>query len=216
MPVQTKEELLEAMHKNHINFPDREHLIEPYASGPEVDANFVLVDGRIMFSEINDDFPSGADMSQSPSFTETFTIMPSGLPPSELTLLKSHRMSYEMLGRAMDLIERPLPDSQEPSVFLVEINPRTPGHQESFAVEYTYGIDYYALYTLLALGQLPESFGKGNIPDPALNALERLRCPLPEMIQYPTNIAFVPVSRGGTFAGAMLIPTPLLAHIPHY
>lgn len=242
--VQTEQELLEAMHKNHTNFPYREQLIEPYILGPEVDANFVLVDGSVVFSEINDDFPSGADLgadlSQSPSFAETSTIMPSGLPTSELALLKSKlverlksqglktgmfhvearvqhsRMAYEMKGQAMDLSERPLLDSQEPNVFLIEINPRTPGHQESFAVEYTYGIDYYALYTLLALRHLPDSSSNGHVPDPALSALETLTYPLPDVIQYPTNIVFVPVSRGGTFAGARPIPTSLLARIPHY
>ncbi|PYH44433.1 glutathione synthetase ATP-binding domain-like protein [Aspergillus saccharolyticus JOP 1030-1] len=218
--VQTEQELLAAMDKNHANFPDREQLIEPYISGPEVDANLVLVDGGIVFSEINDDFPSGADLevgadrSQSPSFAETATIMPSALPPSELALLESElveRLRSVGLQTGMFHIEA------RPSIFLIEINPRTPGHQESFAVEYTYGIDYYALYTLLALREVPDGSSHGPIPDPAaLQALKTLSCPLPEVIQYPTTIVFIPVSRGGTFAGAAPIPASLSPYIPHY
>lgn len=32
-------------------------LIEPYVDGPKFDANFVLCDGQVLFSEVSDDFP---------------------------------------------------------------------------------------------------------------------------------------------------------------
>lgn len=36
-------------------------LVEEYISGPDVDANFVLLDGQLCFCEITDDFPCQAD-----------------------------------------------------------------------------------------------------------------------------------------------------------
>jgi hypothetical protein len=61
-------------------------LIEPYADGPELDANLVLRDGRLLYSEIVDDFPSPADLvgkSTGALFTETQTAVPSKLPKNE-------------------------------------------------------------------------------------------------------------------------------------
>lgn len=37
-------------------------LVERYCDGPEVDVNMIFVDGEVLFSEICDDFPKGADM----------------------------------------------------------------------------------------------------------------------------------------------------------
>ncbi|KAF4628897.1 hypothetical protein G7Y89_g9250 [Cudoniella acicularis] len=61
-------------------------LVEPYADGPEVDANLVLRDGRLLYSEIVDDFPSPAELvgkSTGALFTETQTAVPSKLPKNE-------------------------------------------------------------------------------------------------------------------------------------
>lgn len=76
-------------------------VIETYVDGPEVDANMVLVDGKIVFFEVNDDFPSAGDGESSdtgarvPNFVETSNMLPSRLPSTELEALqqKLHELS---------------------------------------------------------------------------------------------------------------------------
>ncbi|OAP62561.1 hypothetical protein AYL99_01788 [Fonsecaea erecta] len=61
-------------------------LVEPYVDGPEVDCNLVLLNGRILYSEVVDDFPCQADVAQDPSdklFAETEAVVPSRLPAFE-------------------------------------------------------------------------------------------------------------------------------------
>lgn len=241
-----------AVQKIREKFPGKNFLIEPYESGPEVDANFVLLDGEIIFNETNDDFPSSAEIphaSPSASFAEMSTIMPSILPESELSLLKSSlsghlanlgcrsgvfhvearvknsRKSYKTTDKGLELMHWQSEGARypDPSVFLIEINARTPGHQESFAVEFTYGIDYYALYMLLAI--LPPSLarspnqphiGNERVFNSELARLHVLSHAFPAHIQYPTNIVFIPVTRGGTFVSAKPLPQTLMEFIPNF
>jgi biotin carboxylase len=270
--VSSEAALFHIVQRNQEKFPGKLILVEPYISGPEVDANFVLFDGKVLFSEINDDFPSSADIpdlsrvpSDSPSgsasptsltssassssFAETSTIMPSILPDAEIDLLKSSlsetllklgfrngvfhvearvkdsRKRYEAKDNGLELVDcGPIEgDVQKPSVFLIEINVRTPGHQEAYAVEYTYGVDYYALYTLLAL--FPESFESAEdhlqrasrtgfkVETAILDALSQ---PFPAHIQRPSHLVFIPVTRGGTFMSAKPLPPSLMEYIPHH
>jgi hypothetical protein len=62
-------------------------LVEPYVNGPEVDVNLVLRDGRLLYAEVVDDFPSPAELvSQSATgelFIETQAVAPSKLPRHE-------------------------------------------------------------------------------------------------------------------------------------
>jgi carbamoylphosphate synthase large subunit len=56
-----------AKHGTHI-------VIETYLDGPEVDANFVLQDGKILFYELVDDFPCTSEREDLPgqeNFLET-------------------------------------------------------------------------------------------------------------------------------------------------
>ncbi|PNH47529.1 hypothetical protein VD0004_g735 [Verticillium dahliae] len=65
-------------------------VVEDYVEGPEVDANLVLRDGRLLFAEVVDDFPCSADTSSSSqggTFNETQTHTPSGLPKNEQALV---------------------------------------------------------------------------------------------------------------------------------
>lgn len=39
-------------------------LIEPYVDGPEVDVNLILRDGRLLYGEVVDDFPSPAELTE--------------------------------------------------------------------------------------------------------------------------------------------------------
>ena len=250
--VPREADLEATVEKLQEKFPGKKFLIEPYVTGPEVDANFVLLDGQILFNETNDDFPSSAETpcaSPSPSFAEMSTIMPSDLPQSELSLLRSSllgnlanlgcrngvfhiearvkdsRKRYQMTDQRLELMDWQSDAAchPDPSVFLIEINARTPGHQESFAVEFTYGIDYYALYMLLAT--LPSSLasrsddthtGDERDFESELARLHALSQPFPAHIQYPTHIVFIPVTRGGTFVSTKPLPQSLMDFIPHY
>ncbi|KAF2967752.1 hypothetical protein GQX73_g5830 [Xylaria multiplex] len=75
-------------------------LVERYCEGPEVDVNMVFVDGEVLFSEICDDFPKGADVGDGATdtkavapdhrrnFQETNMVFPSALPEDELQALQ--------------------------------------------------------------------------------------------------------------------------------
>ncbi|OQE17867.1 hypothetical protein PENSTE_c019G06157 [Penicillium steckii] len=105
--VATKKELLAAVKKvakyaaysrNEPNPEDPQWqtnvLIEEYCDGPEVDCNFVLWEGQILFFQAIDNFPCAGDavtedMQTTENFKETQLLFPSALPPSELNILKS-------------------------------------------------------------------------------------------------------------------------------
>ncbi|KAK6207773.1 Carnosine synthase 1 [Colletotrichum tabaci] len=80
----------------HANSPNRSTsvVVEPYIDGPEVDANFVILNGEILFFDITDDFPSTADSSSSnetendANFMETLMVVPSGLPLNEKEMMR--------------------------------------------------------------------------------------------------------------------------------
>ncbi|KAE9363951.1 glutathione synthetase ATP-binding domain-like protein [Stipitochalara longipes BDJ] len=67
-------------------------LLETYIDGPELDANFVLWDGKVLFVEVCDNFPclgdaSGATLAD--NFAETVLISNSGLPSEEAEIFSS-------------------------------------------------------------------------------------------------------------------------------
>ncbi|KAE8371330.1 hypothetical protein BDV26DRAFT_302826 [Aspergillus bertholletiae] len=156
-------------------------LIEPYIDGPEVDVNFVLWDGEVLFSDVSDDFPSDADSPEATAadtFQETAFAHPSRLPPSEQDLLRQvlldrilhmgfrsgifhvearvrhSAMKYTKRDGTLDLRYHEMRDeTHEPkaSVFLVEVNARPPGYYGLMSLAWTYGVDYFALHVLHAL-----------------------------------------------------------------
>ncbi|KAF2271447.1 uncharacterized protein EI97DRAFT_487445 [Westerdykella ornata] len=161
--------------------PSTTVVVEPYIDGPEVDANFVLLNGEILFLDINDDFPSPADQEGAglkANFQETQNVIPSGLPKAEQDAIRTHlkssilrqgfrsgvfhceaRVRNATVGYGsttsgiVDLVPKPkIAESQEVAVYLHEINARPPGYLESVAVLLAHGVDYYALRMLLALG----------------------------------------------------------------
>ncbi|KAJ4293061.1 hypothetical protein N0V90_008343 [Kalmusia sp. IMI 367209] len=153
--------------------PRTDVVVEPYIDGPEVDANFVLLDGELLFCEISDDFPSPADLfafQQQDNFLETVQIIPSNLPVDEQTLLKESiyqsitrqgfttgvfhcearvqgsSMQYTVEDGLLDLrCQSSVTVTGHPKTFLHEINPRPPAYQSSMAILSAYGVDYYAL-----------------------------------------------------------------------
>ncbi|KAI9150233.1 putative peptide transporter ptr2 [Paramyrothecium foliicola] len=100
--VKNLEEMRNAVKRaseRHANAPTKvtKTVIEPYISGPEVDANFVMLDGEILYFQVLDDFPStgdtldvaaSAEAAAAPNFMETIMLQPSGLPEDELEVLK--------------------------------------------------------------------------------------------------------------------------------
>ncbi|GBF62883.1 fumipyrrole biosynthesis protein C [Trichophyton mentagrophytes] len=154
-------------------------LLETYIDGPEVDANFVLWEGEVLFCEISDELPCQADAMDatiSDNFAETIMLLPSRLDPKETQLIQSslHQsllklgfrsgvfhvearvrnssMRYIQTDGILDLADA-APSTAEkakPDVFLIEVNARPPGLQCVFATTYTYGVDFYGLQFLRA------------------------------------------------------------------
>jgi biotin carboxylase len=197
--VMNTEELIAAADKasaRHANSPQQRSdiMIEPYIDGPEVDANFALLNGEVVFYEVADDFPSLGDAKDSQvhdNFQETANLLPTALPADEVELVRksiveslrrmgfthgtfhcegrvrNSRMKYarcEEADMSWDLVPDPDFDAtQEQSFFLHEINARPAGYLESVATLLTYGVDYYALQMLLALGDT-ERFSQLAVP----------------------------------------------------
>jgi hypothetical protein len=71
-----------------------EFVMEKYCAGPEVDANFVLLDGEVLFFEVCDDLPKSADLNGPTlgslnNFHELNSVYPSALPAQEIDLLRN-------------------------------------------------------------------------------------------------------------------------------
>ncbi|KAL2268420.1 hypothetical protein VTJ83DRAFT_3266 [Remersonia thermophila] len=73
-------------------------VIEPYIAGPEVDANFILLDGEELFCDIVDDFPCPGDLvpaeggekskTFAANFMETLMDVPTALPEDEQSVVR--------------------------------------------------------------------------------------------------------------------------------
>ncbi|KAI0387363.1 ATP-grasp domain-containing protein [Hypomontagnella monticulosa] len=175
--VTTDAELIEGV--RHISEATKKKvLIEAYIDGPELDVNFILLDGEILFFEVLDDFPSpGDDGSNNTDFWESTDILPSRLPENEYTVVRealyqlllklglrtgvyhlearveNSSMAYTQEDGVVDLRENPkTKGSPPPKCFLVEVNPRTPGYQSVYATRSTYGVNMYDAHVLASLG----------------------------------------------------------------
>ncbi|KAG7008271.1 hypothetical protein G7Y79_00006g018910 [Physcia stellaris] len=154
--------------------------VEEYCAGPEVDVNFVLSDGKVLFAEVADDFPKAGDRdrgAESTAFQESAVVFPSPLPTQEIEILKTslHQTLldmgfrtgvYHVEARVNNSRKRCVPRdgitdledvigdvaSAQPSAFLVEVNPRSVGEMAKVTILRAYGIDYHALHLLLAVG----------------------------------------------------------------
>ena len=176
-------ELIAAVRKAHSRILGHEGdtpiqsrvMIEPYVEGPEVDVNFALWDGEIVFSNILDDFPSHGDSNDKTGegdFQETILLLPSKLPKLEKDMLnrrlrdcvlrmgfrtgvfhcearmRNSAMKYLHKNGITDLDEDHQPRDLEPSVFMIEVNARPPGYYGLYSVTWTHGVDYYLLHVL--------------------------------------------------------------------
>jgi len=158
-------------------------MVESYIDGPEIDANVILLNGEIVFFEVADDFPSMADLERNEwddPFQETSMVLPSQLPREEIELIRKSlhetlarqgfqhgvfncegrirysRMKYGVRNGEEDLVEVEVDpeEAKRPSFYLHEINARPPGYYGNVASNITYGVDYYALDFLYAVGDM--------------------------------------------------------------
>lgn len=153
-------------------------LIEPYVDGPEVDANFVILDGEALFVELTDDFPCNADAAEATAaddFRETIMVCPTALGHEEGEAIKASlceslvRMgfrsgvfhvearvqnsskAYRREDGVFDLQDAETTAPGSASVFLIEVNARPPGLDCAFSTLYTCGVDLCALHLLRAV-----------------------------------------------------------------
>ncbi|KAL6355521.1 hypothetical protein LRP88_11116 [Fusarium phalaenopsidis] len=171
--------LLEAV-RRITEVAKRKALIETYIEGPEVDANFVLVDGEILFFEMNDDFPTAGDQGDIDSdFWETINAFPTVLPPDEFALLRDdmHRLllamglktgvfhleakvqnsswQYRLKDGVYDLYPKEGAVKSAPKrCFTIEVNPRPPGMANCYGSGATYGVNFYDIHVLRMLGDI--------------------------------------------------------------
>ncbi|MCJ1265024.1 hypothetical protein MMC22_004899 [Lobaria immixta] len=211
-------------------------VIEPYIEGPEVDANLVLLDGQVVYFDIEDDFPTRGDASDAgmdDNFQETQVLLPSVLPKDEIQLLcESLRRSILRQGFTSGVfhcearvrhstmiytdrdgifdMQKKEERGRERSIYLHEINARPPGYLESVAVTLTHGVDYYALQILLCIGSV-ENSRVHALCNPFLNGP-----------QFHLCILIIPQTRAGIMktedAGADLLSRnpELRKHVPDY
>ncbi|KAF7862878.1 uncharacterized protein EAF02_010427 [Botrytis sinoallii] len=197
-------------------------LVEPYVDGPEVDANLVLVDGEIVFFEVNDDFPSSGD-GDGQGFVETLNAMPSALPESEIDALRlrSHAIVLAMGFKTgifhvearvhnstfafatgddniLDLSVKPeIAESKNrtPTVFILEVNPRPPGMRTHTAIARTYGVSYRSIALLTALQDHER--------------LRALAVPFVGGAQYDMQVLFIAAQKGGVYQSGDVCSTIL-------
>lgn len=157
----------------------RKVLVEAYIDGPELDVNYVLQNGEILFFEMSDDFPSpGDDGTIDCDFWETTTVLPSRLPSDEWTLVREslHRllltmglvtgvfhleahvrnssMEYSTGDGVIDLrAGMRAQDGRVPRSYLIEINPRPPGAPCVTATAGAYGVNMYDMHLLACLAE---------------------------------------------------------------
>ncbi|OCL05178.1 glutathione synthetase ATP-binding domain-like protein [Glonium stellatum] len=176
-------ELVQAVEKasarnNELQHPNFNVVIESYIDGPEVDANLVLWNGKVLFCEICDDFPCAGDSAGATAqdnFLETQMVYPSSLPSKELSAIESsiHQsilrlgfrsgvfhcearvryssMKYEAANDIVDLRPQRELHFLDPEVFLIEINARVPGYHCTAVAQLAYGVDYFAQQMLFAV-----------------------------------------------------------------
>ncbi|RBQ71535.1 hypothetical protein FVER14953_03154 [Fusarium verticillioides] len=179
-------QLREAVEKSLIvsqELPDLRVVVEPYIDGPEVDCNIVLFKGRVLYTEIVDDFPCSADLAEDPTgklFTESQAAVPSRLPENEQRAItdevvsavrkmgfdtgvfhcearicnSSMRYTFTKGATIPDL--EPLAEprrSEDTPVYLHEVNARMPGPMSSASSVISRGIDFWMLGVLCAVGE---------------------------------------------------------------
>ncbi|KAI9044051.1 uncharacterized protein KD926_001873 [Aspergillus affinis] len=169
-------ELLEGVRRT-CEGSSKKALIEAFIEGPESDVNFVLLDGKIIFFEISDDFPSPGDNGTIDSdFWENTNVLPSKLPADEYTIVRDNlhqvllkmglktgvfhlearvqnsSMEFTEKDGIIDLRPAKTANNNSPRCFLIEVNPRPPGMPVVLTSAGAYGVNMYDLHLLASLG----------------------------------------------------------------
>lgn len=152
-----------------------------------------------------------AELDSSSDFLETQIVAPSGLPVQEQAMIRDHihasimrqgfhSGAYHCEGRVrdsavefrlnpstehFDLVPAAAKGAEKPSVYLVENNARPAGYMVSRLTAITYGVDYYALQMLFALGPEEEDRFRG------------LAMPFRDGAQYHSMVQYVPPTGSG-------------------
>ncbi|KAL6802947.1 hypothetical protein GGI42DRAFT_360552 [Trichoderma sp. SZMC 28013] len=169
--VNSEPELLTAV-RQAFEPSSRGVLIEAFIDGPEVDANFVLLNGEILFFELVDEIPC-VD-----GFAENQMLVPSMFQEDDVAFIKSYlhkqvlqmgfstgvmhveaRVRQTTRVHTIDvhgtLHSQPVSSSQNATggagIFIIEVNPRAPGSVMNDITCLTSGIDYLSLQMLFAL-----------------------------------------------------------------
>lgn len=165
------------------------------------------------YDDPNEAAQSPTSVAPVANFVETSNMLPSALSPKELTALQQrlHELALKAGFRdgvlhieaklrnsssryAKDTeglvdLRRNAPDEEATAgpedVFLLEINPRQPGWQEVEATAHAYGVSYYSLAVLHALGDRER-----------IVALSR---PFVGGAQYHMQLLFVAAQKGGVY-----------------
>ncbi|KAK5660045.1 hypothetical protein OQA88_13514 [Cercophora sp. LCS_1] len=154
-------------------------VIEPFFEGPEIDANFILHDGEMLFSEIADEPPCSADANNATvhdTFSPVALTMPSSLPSWEQQIVKNtlrdllvkagfrtgvfhvearmtnSSVEYRQVRGVVDLYPSGRFQIAQPVCRLVEINARPPGYRVTVPARITNGVDYFVAHILAAVG----------------------------------------------------------------
>lgn len=177
--VTTEVELATAFKQLKLPTSDSAIVVESYLDGPEVDANFVLLDGETLFFEIVDDFPCTAEREDLPgekNFLETEMVYPSALPLNEVAMIREElgamlrelgfltgvfhveariqhsSVAYQAHDKGvLDLAPLASSYTRRPVVTLLEINQRAPGIMCQHITLYRSGVDWTALHLLAAV-----------------------------------------------------------------
>lgn len=91
--VESAEALTAAVKSIDTSRHGTEFVMEKYCDGPEVDANFVMLGGEVLFFELCDDLPKSADINgptggSTSNFHELNSVYPSALPSREIDVLR--------------------------------------------------------------------------------------------------------------------------------
>ena len=181
--IDSQKDLHAAFKSLDTSHPDVDKSLDVYIDGPEVDANFVLQDGHLLFFELVDGFPCTAEIRTAScdpgmgNFLETDQIWPSGHPTAEIEAVRSSlqnllkdmnlrngiyhlecrirnsNMHYTVENEILDLRPHGRTPAGNPTPFLLEINQRPPGNGGLQGTAHCYGIDYTALHMVAALGE---------------------------------------------------------------
>jgi biotin carboxylase len=200
-------------------------VIEPYFDGPEIDANFVLLDGEILFWEVADEPPCQADRRDA-SVQDTFSpealTLPSALPDREQAVARDtlrdllvragfrtgvfhvearvvhSGCEYRDIGGGVADLARKEEGNEgdKAACKLIEINARPPGYRVSVPSRHTYGVDFFAAHMLAAVGDHERLRLAARPFDHACEGKTR-------GAQYWSRLVYVPVPKAGVVRRAV-------------